>query len=183
MLTIDDFGHVRDERLRRLVAYWLDRRRGRTMPARRDIDPVDIPWVLPFIWLNDVVPPATAADGLRFRCRLAGEAINAVHRRSVRGLMLEDYVPADDLPVVTEQYSAVAQTPLVLHSTGRVYHRTRQYLVGERIVLPLSADGGGTVAVLLGATIYTTAEIGTVQPDAEPSDDFVETRTPIENLR
>lgn len=179
MLTIDDFGHVQDERLRRLAAYWLDRCRGRTMPARRDIDPVDIPWVLPFIWLNDVVPGATAADGLRFRCRLAGEAINAVHRRNIRGLTLEDYVPADDLPVVTEQYSAVAQTPLVLHCIGRVYHRTRQYLVGERIVLPLSADGGGTAAVLLGATIYTTAEAGTMLPDAEPSDDFEEARTPI----
>jgi hypothetical protein len=180
VLTIDDFGHVRDERLHGLVAYWLDRCRGRTMPARRDIDPVDIPWVLPFIWLNDVVSGATPADGLRFRCRLAGEAINAVHRRSVRGLTLEDYVPAEDLPVVIEQYSAVARTPLVLHALGRVYHRTRQYILGERIVLPLSADGGSEAAVLLGATVYTTAGVGAVQPDAVPSDDFVETRTPIE---
>jgi hypothetical protein len=177
---IVDFGHVRDERLRRLVAYWLDRRQGRTMPARRDIDPVDIPAVLPFIWLNDVVPGAAPGDELRFRCRLAGEAINAVHRRSVRGLTLEDYVPADDLPVVTEQYTAVARTPLVLHALGRVYHQTRQYIVGERIVLPLSADGGGTADVLLGATVYTTIDAaGLTPPDAELSDDFVETRTPL----
>jgi hypothetical protein len=57
-----------------LIAYWFDKRGERLMPARGDIDPVEISWALGRIWLGDYL-----AEGDRFRYRLAGEKINAFY--------------------------------------------------------------------------------------------------------
>lgn len=65
--------HLRDRRIRDLAAYWLEKRDVGPVPQRRNIDPVDIPWALPFIWLCDYLP-----EERDFAYRLAGEAISEV---------------------------------------------------------------------------------------------------------
>ncbi len=39
MITLDDFGHVTNTVLRRLLAYWLDNRGDCLMASRTDIEP------------------------------------------------------------------------------------------------------------------------------------------------
>src|SRR4051794_34289618 len=50
---------IRAARLQRLHPYWTERKGDRRMPARRDIDPLDFPYLLGNIMLLDVVgePP------------------------------------------------------------------------------------------------------------------------------
>lgn len=58
MLTLDFLNHC-SPRLRRAWDYWNAKRGSRPMPARRDIDPTEIPDLLPYLVLTEVLqePP------------------------------------------------------------------------------------------------------------------------------
>lgn len=53
-----------------MLRYWQKKRGTRHMPSRKDIDPTEIPFLLPHIMLIDVT-----YNPLDFQCRLAGEHI------------------------------------------------------------------------------------------------------------
>lgn len=57
-------------RNREMLDYWLKRRAGRRMPRRADIDPADIPTLLPHIMMTDI-----SYAPFRVRYRLVGTAI------------------------------------------------------------------------------------------------------------
>jgi PAS domain-containing protein len=54
-------------RLRAALTYWDAKRQNKLMPPRSDIDPVEIPRLLPYVMLIDVV-----REPLDFRYRLMG---------------------------------------------------------------------------------------------------------------
>jgi hypothetical protein len=68
-----------------LYRYWLRRRGGRTMPARGDIDPSEIPLLLPNIIIVHKV------EG-EFRHRLAGSAIRQQLGRELTGDVVGSHV-------------------------------------------------------------------------------------------
>lgn len=61
---------ITNGRLRELLEYWRSKRGSRLMPARADIDPIEIPTLLPIIGLVDVLD-----GGARFRFRLLGTEV------------------------------------------------------------------------------------------------------------
>ncbi|MBI1777641.1 MAG: PAS domain-containing protein [Proteobacteria bacterium] len=140
------FEHVKDERLRRLLAHWLQLRGDRAMPARQDLDPVAIYYALPFLWLYDFIPPED------FRCRLAGEQIIDLWGKNPKGRLLRDIFGSHAEEVATRFLSAV-RTRSVMHTDADVVTTDRVSVRGERIVLPLSSDTRNVDAIL-GATIY-----------------------------
>ena len=145
-VTVDSFEHVRNPALRLLVAYWFDTCSGRPMPARRDINPIEIPSALAQIWLCDYL-----SESGRCRYRLAGEEINDFWGFNLSGKYLDEIVPAERQASVTSKIRMAIDLPAI------VYNRTCLSLTeeitrnGERIILPLS-DDGRTVNALLGAT-------------------------------
>lgn len=58
LLTLDFLDHC-SPRIRRAWDYWTTRRGERPMPSRRDIDPAEIPDLLPYLVLTEVLsePP------------------------------------------------------------------------------------------------------------------------------
>src|SRR5438874_31119 len=62
------------------LSYWESIRGDRAMPRRGDIDPAEIPRLLPFVMLVDV-----SADPLDFRFRLVGTEIDAITSTNLRG--------------------------------------------------------------------------------------------------
>ncbi len=148
ILSVQDFGHVREPVLRQLVEYWLAKREGRLMPSLADIDPVEIPWALSRVWILDYLP-----DVRRFRYRLAGEEINAVTGQNLRGLYLDETLPVNRCQTILGKFEEVVDNRSVVHDSGRVYLRDERLATGERIVFPLS-DDGETVAAVLGGTVY-----------------------------
>ena len=140
---------IEDPRLAGLFAYWLARRRDRPMPEFGDIDPIDIPNLLPFLWIHDHDP---ATD--RFRCRLMGEAARSAYDAKVTGRDVEDIISSAAYPVVAERYRAVLSIPAVGHGIGRIYgHTIGRVGDGERLYLPLGDDQGRS-RMILGATVY-----------------------------
>jgi hypothetical protein len=62
--------HLDETLLREIYAYWQGKRGLRRMPARRDVDPVEMPLLLPHLLIGEVVD-----GGAQFRHRLTGTAI------------------------------------------------------------------------------------------------------------
>ena len=81
---------LRDARLRRLYEYWLAKKGQRRFPSRRDIDPVDFPYVLGHVILFDVM-----RDPLRFRVRVHGTEMVAKAGYDLTGKFL-DALPITD---------------------------------------------------------------------------------------
>lgn len=144
---------ITEPRLLRLAEYWLSKRAGRLMPARGDIDPLDIAWALPNIYLVDY----DRASGT-YRYRLAGSDIEAVYRhalggRGMRGATLRDFLDSDKADLVENRWNNLVSRGDIIYMRGLIYHAADRILTGERLLLPLAEHGESLPTGLLGITI------------------------------
>jgi hypothetical protein len=140
-------GHLLD-----VLAWWQAARPVGGVPHRRAIDPRAFPRALPCVWLCDYDPGAG-----EFRYRLAGEDVNAVFGRPLKGLTLAAAFPsAAGVEAVRATLWRVIAEPAVGHAEGPVYAWLGRQRPGERLILPLLDDAGRRTAVL-GATRYHPA--------------------------
>lgn len=125
---------IRSNRLRRFYAYWDARRGKRAMPARADIDPTEIAWMLGNVSLHDVLP-----DG-GFRFRVDASNTSAMFGVDMTGRRVDEYPDAD----IRERIRAALETVVLTRAPLRsdldyaTPYETWRY---ERLVLPLGADG------------------------------------------
>lgn len=132
----------------RLFEYWCAKRRGRFMPGKADIDPVEIGWSLSRIYLLDY----TAAQG--FVYRLAGSEVAGVFgRANLKGLQPHDILPAERAALVERRFLRVVEDRCILRMKGLIYLRADRTTIGERLCLPLSDSGGDGVTGLLGMSV------------------------------
>lgn len=110
---------------------------GGMLPGRQDIDPLDIPYLLP--WVN-LVEVHRLADRLLFRHRLVGTGIVEMSDGDHTGRWLHDIQRAEQLARLQRGYEAVIRTgePDLLHDDLRDLgkpHWTRASLI-----LPLASN-------------------------------------------
>ena len=138
--------------LAELHSYWSARRRGRKVPARADIDPVDIPQLLPHLTLTEMVPAQTAR-GFRIRYRLAGTEIESHFGCPLTNRYLDELVAgpfvdfAMDLHERVRTEKAPAYTEVLFGSDGTDPLRVK------RLMLPLS-ENGEVVNLMLAGVIF-----------------------------
>lgn len=145
----------------RFFEYWCSKRDGRVVPARTDIDPIDIPWALPWTFLMDFSAPDV------FRYRLAGQQLVDVFGYKLKGRTLEEVVPKGAWPSVSARWMPIVDQRAVVCMKGLVYQARDRLPIGERILLPLADDPDGPVTGLVGMTVYrlvATDEIRAAQP-------------------
>lgn len=118
------------------LEYWdsLPKRNG--LPGREDFDPLDIPWLLPDVFVVDV----QSED--RFVYRLAGTRLEQLYRRSLKGLTPEDAFEAGANDVMSA-FRLVRDTGEVVHRRGLIErdgegHRGIRFQV---VLMPFSVDG------------------------------------------
>ena len=70
---------ITEPRLRQVYDYWRCKATGRAMPRRADIDPTEIPKLLPDVMLVDVLPQG------RYRYRLIGTENSVAHGMNATG--------------------------------------------------------------------------------------------------
>lgn len=119
-----------------LKAYWSGKCAGRPMPARRDLDPVDIPKLLPNILLLDV-----EADTDRIRMRLAGTRITDLYGRDYTGQYLDEIYFGRNRERVMEAYESVVRSGKEHHCWMGFTNQDGLEFDMERLILPLSSDG------------------------------------------
>lgn len=131
---------------RDLYAYWSAKAPPDGLPARRHIDPLDIPALLPRIALIDVLrEPA----GMFFRYRLAGTEIVERAGRDPTGRRFEELYEGDYLQQALDTYRQIVEAG-VPHLSERTFPfiRGREFMRYDRLILPL-ADDGRTVDMLI----------------------------------
>ncbi|WP_341899061.1 PAS domain-containing protein [Ferrovibrio terrae] len=134
---LPDDAHVL---IRDAYQYWLrihpapDR-----LPGRQHFDPLDIPHLLPHVWLVDVIRGAPP----RFRYRIVGTALDHSMGRSLSGQMLDDVIPNFyTAPALSAPYIAMLTEPRPAYRKGApIFAHNRQFRMIERLLLPLARDG------------------------------------------
>jgi hypothetical protein len=128
-----------------IYQYWLEKCRGRPMPARADLDPLDMPkGLLPGICLVDVV-----ADERRYVYRLVGTADVEVRGYDPTGKSVVEGFFGPSVDDVLASYDRVVSSRAP-HIDPQHFEATNgRYVTEETIFLPLSDDGENVNIVLV----------------------------------
>src|SRR5579864_2837401 len=89
-VSVLEASPITDARLRQAHDYWRGKAAGRAMPRRADIDPTEIPKLLPDVMLVDVLPQG------RYRYRLIGTENAQAHGMNATGRYLDEVLPGPE---------------------------------------------------------------------------------------
>lgn len=165
---------ITDARLSAVFEYWADKSAGRGIPRRRDIDPVDIPKLLPILMIVDVLPSH------RYRYRLVGTENADAFGVNATGRYLDEVLPGSEYKAhVLALYDECICLRRALYSECLFF--SAAYRGPERhikvLFLPLSDDTGTVNQVLVapGVLIHgshdartTLHRVSALQRDSAP---------------
>jgi len=140
--------------IRGIHSYWQSIHPNEDLPGRRHFDPIQVPELLPHIWLLDV-----QAEPFSLRYRLAGTMIVQLLGREVTGLSFAEAHP-DISPdsAYLEIYRLAARKGVPSWRRGTPNFFTRPDVASvETIILPL-ADDGKHVDILLLLSVVRAIE-------------------------
>lgn len=139
-IKIKDVGdrmdlQIENESLRRLYAYWEEKRHGRRFPARADVDPLELGFILGNVSLIDVLH-----DPLRFRFRLHGTLAVSRLGYDLTGKFADEIPDPEFRQVALETYRKLIEAGQPMRDVRETMFdsKTHRY---EIIWLPLSDDG------------------------------------------
>jgi hypothetical protein len=143
MTNIRDIIH--HPRLVQLYDYWNAIRGDRQMPARRDLDPVDIPTLLANIVLLDV-----EHTPLRFRVRVYGTAVTESRGTDLTKHYLDEFDDSPAMQLYIEANRQVTQTKAPHIFCAPYPDKPNQPSYFQRLGLPFSNDGSRVNMILVG---------------------------------
>lgn len=163
-----------DSRLEQAYLYWLDKAAGRRMPGRADIDPTEIPKLLPDVMLVERL------DSGRYRYRLIGTENTRAHGMNATGRFLDEVLPGPDYAAhVLGLYDECVGERRPLYSECLFFPPGRQEPERHTKVLfmPLSPDGE-TVNMVFVIQVFLYIDRATRERhfvDARPYQEIVHT--------
>lgn len=141
----------KNEPLKRLLAYWAEKKGDRVAPTRAEIDPAEIKAILPYVGIVSVERPQ-----LRFRYRLAGTEIIKGYGLELTGRCLDEMDLNNHQSEITREYTRAAENGEPSCSTWQYARKDGRTVRYERLVLPLSSDGK-QIDMLLGGCVFDWA--------------------------
>ncbi len=138
--------------LRQLLEYWQSKCCNGRLPARADIDPADLSFILPNLFLMDVNMREEPRS--RFRFRLFGTELARVHGRDRTGKTFHETLEEEPADGSVAWATRLVNERIPLFVAGRVRYLRKEWLKFENAMLPLQNEAG-EVCMILGATIYT----------------------------
>jgi len=156
-----------DPRLKAVYAYWQAKRGARPMPARHDIEPLDIPTVLPHLMLVDVEP------GPRYRYRLFGTEVTEAFGMNPTGKYVDEVMVGDYKKFLLGLYDDLCREKQPIYSTSIYGTKRDTKMWTQRLMLPLSSDGIAVDKVLacqvfVHGSPLQTLTVRLAQDKAEP---------------
>jgi hypothetical protein len=127
------------------LAYWRGKRSGRSMPARRDLDPTEMPRLLPHLQLIEPVAG-------RFRFRLIGTALAEAFGRDYTGRFVDELFDAARAEPICDVYRAVLDRRHPMFLRNRYFTAKNIDLIANRIYLPLSEDDSAVNMIFSAVT-------------------------------
>jgi hypothetical protein len=125
--------------------YWDGKRQGRRMPARADLDPLEMRAWLPGIVLVDVALRGPGEDvslsRYRLTYRLVGTRATGIRGREATGKTVDEAYFGTNLRDVLENYRLVIETRGPVYDWNRSRSPNGLMRLAETLLLPLSSDG------------------------------------------
>lgn len=147
----DGAGLPRDAHadVRSLFEHWQAISPGGGLPGRQHFDPLDVPALLPNIWLIDV-----HRDPLRFWRRLVGTKIEEFAGKSLQGGWVGDRLEGKRLSCVENHLAEVVETKRPSWRLGKsLIQFEKGHRELERLYLPMATEGE-TVDMILAITVF-----------------------------
>lgn len=143
MKTITSADEIDSSRIRQLFEYWQSKRQGAALPRRADIDPTQIPQLMPYVLLVDI-----EQNPFRVRYRLVGTKVVESTGFEFTGRYLDEIVLPDDEGPFLESYQLCCDTGMPV--LARIKWHLDADTTGEydACFLPLSDDGSRVDKVL-----------------------------------
>ena len=120
------------------------------LPGRQHFDPLDVPYLMPLVWMLDVV---RNVGTIRFRYRLLGTRHVRAMTRDYTGRWMDEA----HANFIGHPYYAHYLQVCAGHASWRRgrpgFHVHSDYYEMERVMLPLARDGA-TVDMILAITVY-----------------------------
>lgn len=135
---------INDERLLELLAYWRSKK-SEKMPARSDIDPIEIPKLLKYLILADY---DAASQDVRFR--LVGSEMVDHWGHDFRNMHLHEIMSGEYYEYIHSLFVQTATEGRPLFSESVFRWDQGRAMRTKRLMLPLANDGHNTDAVLVG---------------------------------
>lgn len=146
---------VLSARLRAILRYWVEKAAGSTMPFRRQIDPIEIPSVLPIALLADVT-------ALGARMRLLGSETTSAYGSETRDCLVAHIQLGEFTVDWQDAFSRVIQSARPAYAEG-TYRRGTELCRIETVLTPLSADGAQVSHIFGGLLIRPIARDSTIR--------------------
>lgn len=143
-----------DTRLKDLLVYWEEKRRGRPMPLAGDLSLVDLTFILPnLLWVEVEHEPR------RYRYRRIGVELERIYGSSIEGLYVDEMPGFLYRRIASKAYAEVVDSGEPVCRTHS-FSMTSWFAKYERLLLPVSSNGE-KVDVVLGAIV---PEFGPAKP-------------------
>jgi hypothetical protein len=144
---------ISDPRLKSLYGYWSDKKGARSLPARRDIDPLEMK-----DWLGNLMLIEFPGDITTYRIRLDGTNLEHYYgsRRTGRGI--ETMTSEEERELVLDHYRPVLEKGRPAYIESEFVNSDGVFSRQAKLILPLSSDGDRVDMVLVG--IYFRSEAG-----------------------
>lgn len=119
-----------------ILDYWNRKRGAREMPARADIDPLDLRRQLGNLIIIDVEHQPT-----RLRYRLIGTRITELMGRDSTGKYYDEIYDAELLNSIYRSFEWLFANRRPLRTHGEAFYPDKNFYSYETLNLPLSSDG------------------------------------------
>jgi hypothetical protein len=130
---------ARHRRFQRFADYLSAKASPGKLPGRQHIDPLEIPDLLPYLMLVDVVPQPDGSA--RYRIRLAGTAVVGIQGADNTGRYVEEVLTGEEGAAIVSNYNEIVRSRRPQFRHGAVATHGREHVLYERVAFPLATDG------------------------------------------
>ena len=170
MFSLPENAH---DKVRTLYDYWCSISPPGQVPGRQHFDPLDVPELLPNLWLIEV-----HRDPLRFLLRLVGSRIEEYAGERLTGLWFAQRLSGPALQQVNLALQAVIDSKEPSWRRGKPRIRwEKSYLEIERLYLPLAEDGVNVDMILAITEYHRTPIEDEMSDDWQDGDEFTDLQT------
>jgi len=136
--------------------YWDGKRRGRRMPSRADIDPLEMkPWLAGTALVDVTRAGPGSLRPYELRYRLIGTRPTLLRNRDVTGMRVESGYFGANLEAALENYRLVIEQKTLVYDWDRTPATDGFAREAETLLLPLSTDGENVDMVLVYQEVDT----------------------------
>jgi hypothetical protein len=136
---------IPEPRLRSLYDYWHSKMHGHDLPARADIDPLEMKQ-----WLGNLMLIEFHGDVADYQIRLDGTNLEHYYGTRRTGFGVEKLTNDDERRLLMEQYAAVLDRKSPAYYEADFTNSDGVYSRQAKLILPLSADKQRVDMVLVG---------------------------------